>query len=161
MSAVESSLRGPVREEKLPSLVCCTLCLALGLLSVLFLIDLTGKHAAAALSGGKTIIIEADAGPVKYNGDHAPQMSSPVPSQLHRDVVGALRTAQTYKESAELLDNMTEPVIRQGITRSEWWSFVQFPEDEGQGNGYGGRCKYPCNHPYNAFLDPPTVQSGN
>ncbi|KAG0627113.1 hypothetical protein M758_2G174500 [Ceratodon purpureus] len=51
----------------------------------------------------------------KYNAAHAPEMSHPVQSQLHHDVVRVLRTAQ-YKAFAAMLDNMTESVVRKGVT---------------------------------------------
>jgi len=52
----------------------------------------------------------------KYNANHAPVISHQDQSQLHHDVVRALRTKANYSTFAALLDNMTESVIRQGIT---------------------------------------------
>ncbi|XP_073388686.1 FAS1 domain-containing protein SELMODRAFT_448915 isoform X2 [Physcomitrium patens] len=54
----------------------------------------------------------------KFNPNHAPVItgSSHLKSELHQDVVRVLRTVQTYSAFAALLDNMTESVIRQGIT---------------------------------------------
>lgn len=66
-----------------------------------------------AASSGEGTNMSGAAG--KYNANHASVMSPPVQNQLHQEVVRVLQTAQ-YMEFAALLDNMTESVIRQGIT---------------------------------------------
>lgn len=72
----------------------------------------------ACIVAAKVTKPEVDLGGVakKYNNNHAPVVAHREQSQLHQDVVRALRAAVQYSTFAAVLDNMTQSVIRQGIT---------------------------------------------
>lgn len=72
----------------------------------------------ACIVAAKLTKPEVDLGGVaeKYNNNHAPVVAHREQSQLHQNVVRALRTAVQYSTFAAVLDNMTQSVIRPGIT---------------------------------------------